>query len=145
MRVVLDTNILISACWKPGGLEQQLLDLALAGCFEWAATQAVFDEYVEVLSRPKFDKLRDRIDALLHRLPGAIQIVSPGSTIQLASDPDDNLLLEAAASAKADFLVTGNLKDYPLDWPVARIVNARQFFDLVEVHSLGCAVVKPVE
>ncbi|MBM3760421.1 MAG: putative toxin-antitoxin system toxin component, PIN family [Acidobacteria bacterium] len=145
MRVVLDTNILISACWKPGGLERQLVDLALAGHFDWVATQSVMDEYVEVLNRPKFKQLRASIDTLLERFAGKVRIVPVAASIALAHDPDDNLLLEAAQAAAADFLVTGNLKDYPLDWPVARIVNARQFFELVQVHGLGGAVVKPIE
>ena len=145
MRVVLDTNILISACWKPGGLEQQVLDLGLYGSFTLVVSAAVWDEYVEVLQRPKFVKLQPRVEALLHRLRDVVLRVEPATTLDLATDPDDNRLLECAATAQAQYLITGNLKDYPLDWPGARIVNARQFFYLVQFDRFGRAVIEPVE
>jgi putative PIN family toxin of toxin-antitoxin system len=129
MRVVLDTNILISACWKPGGLEDQLVELAIARRIQAIASPALWAEYVEVVHRPKFEKLRDRADLLLARLNPCLLSVDSLPTLQLAHDPDDNLLLECAAGGQADSLITGNLKDFPLDWPIARIVNARGFLD----------------
>ena len=57
VRVVLDTNILISACWSPGKLEDQVVNLALAGAFTVCVTTEVWAEYREVFSRPKFSGL----------------------------------------------------------------------------------------
>jgi len=131
MKVVLDTNILISACWKPGGLEEQVLELGLAGRFDIVVSPAVWAEYIEVLRRPKFEKLQPRVDVLLTRLESRIIYCEPDSKIELASDPDDNRMLECAAAAGAAYIVSGNLKDYPLDWPVARILNARQFLEAI--------------
>ncbi len=129
MRVVLDTNILISACWKPGGLEEQVVDHGLGGRFIMAVSPALWAEYVEVLARPKFAKLTPRIDALLARLKPQVIQLETTATLELASDPDDNRILECALAAGAKYIVTGNLRHFPVDWPVARIVNARQFLD----------------
>ena len=129
MRVVLDTNILISACWKSGGLEDQVVELGLAGHFTMVVSPAIWGEYIEVLARPKFLKLNPRIDTLLARLEPQVLKLETHSTLRLATDPDDNIILECALDSGASYIITGNLKHYPLDWPVARIVNARQFFD----------------
>ena len=127
MRIVLDTNILISACWKPGGLEEQVVELGLARRFIIAVSPALWAEYIEVLRRPKFKSIQPRVDLLIARLKPVVWKVEPVTTLTLATDPDDNRILECALAAKATYVVTGNLRDYPLDWPVARIVHARHF------------------
>ena len=123
--MVLDTNILISACWKLGGLEQRVLELGLSGKFEIAATTEVMAEYCEVLGRPKFSQHADRIRELFSRLKPTL--VEGGPRLQEALDEDDNHILECAVAARASYIVTGNLKDFPPEWEKARIVNARQF------------------
>ena len=135
MRIVLDTNILISACWKPGGLEEQVVDLGLARRFIIAVSPALWAEYIEVLRRPKFKSIQPRVDLLIARLKPVVWKVDPLITLMLATDPDDNRILECAFAAKATYVVTGNLRDYPLDWPVARIVHARHF--LADVAQLN--------
>ena len=141
MRVVLDTNILISACWKLGGLEDQVVELGLAGHFTMVVSPAIWAEYVEVLARPKFSKLKPRIDNLLARLELQVSWIETQSKLTLALDPDDNIILECALDSGANYIITGNLKHYPLDWPVARIVNARQFFDQTNYRSLVASAV----
>ena len=141
MRVVLDTNILISACWKPGGLEEQVIELGLAGGFSLAVSPALWAEYLEVLARPKFLKLKPRIDALVARLEPQVARIETHSKLTMASDPDDNIILECALDSGANYIITGNLKHYPLDWPVARIVNARQFFDQTGYCNLVASAV----
>ena len=115
MRVVLDTNILISACWKPGGLEEQVIELGLADHFTMVVSPELWAEYVEVLARPKFLKLKPRIDTLFARLEAKVLKTATHSKLTLASDPDDNIVLECALDTGADYIITGNLKHYPLD------------------------------
>jgi len=127
MRVVLDTNILISACWTPDGLESQTVQLALDGTITPCVSPAVWAEYRDVLFRDKFAGVRSRADDLLVKLEvRAVQVV-PQETVSAASDEDDNRFLECAAAAGAVYLVTGNLKHYPAVWGSTKIVNARGF------------------
>lgn len=126
---MLDTNILISAVWKPGGNEDRVVELVLAGELEAVATPELLAEYEEVLGRAKFRKLADKIAPLMEALARVLRIVEGNERLTLASDPDDNLVLEAALAGGAEYLITGNLRDYPLEWKVARIVNARHFLE----------------
>ena len=77
MRIVLDTNILISACWKPGGLEEQVVELGLARRFIIAVSPALWAEYIEVLRRPKFKSIQPRVDLLIARLKPVVWKVVP--------------------------------------------------------------------
>ena len=129
MLVVLDTNILISACWKPGGNEDRLVGLVREGKLRMAASAALWAEYEEVLRRPKFVRLSAAAEELMAALRRLAVPAPDGQPIQLARDPDDDLVMEAALWSGAQYLITGNLQDYPLQWPVARIVNARQFLE----------------
>ena len=127
MRVVLDTNILISACWTPDGLESQTVQLALAGTITACVSPAVWAEYRDVLFRDKFASMRSSADALLAKLEACAVQVEPGETVSAASDEDDNRFLECAVAAGAAYLITGNLKHYPPKWESTQIVNARGF------------------
>ncbi len=127
MRVVLDTNILISACWSPGGLEDLVLRRGLEGRFEIAVSADLWAEYHDVLGRAKFAKLRDRSEPMLTALAARALRFTPQERVEAASDEDDNRVLECALACGAAYVVTGNLKHFPLDWEHARIVNARTF------------------
>lgn len=127
VRVVLDTNVLISAALKPAGLEASVVAAAVAGTVEVWVTDQVWAEYEEVLGRPKFAKVRDVAQKLLAALSACVQRTQALSPVSVASDEDDNRFLECAEAAKASFLVTGNLRHYPLEFGPTRMVNARGF------------------
>jgi putative PIN family toxin of toxin-antitoxin system len=129
MRVVLDTNVLLSACLKPAGLEARVVEMALGGELQACVTEAVMDEYRDVLLREKFRACRERAESILKAIGRAALPVTPVKTETAALDEDDNRFLECATAAAADYLITGNLRHYPADWPATRIVNARGFFN----------------
>jgi putative PIN family toxin of toxin-antitoxin system len=127
---VLDTNILISACMKTGGLEARLIEMGIAGTIEVCVTKDVMGEYVDVLNRRKFVTWRETGSQLLESLGRVATFVHPSKRVEAAKDPDDNRFLECAEAAGAEFLVSGNLRHYPAEWSGTKIVNARGFFDL---------------
>lgn len=113
MRVVLDTNVLVSAFLKPGSKPARILRLTLQGDIEIVITEHILAEYLEVLERPKFSLNKQDIRVVLDflrskgikapALPEAFHLPHPG----------DEPFLEAALSTGADFLVTGNKRHYP--------------------------------
>ena len=133
MRVVLDTNVLISACWSPGGLEGRLVALVLKGQLTACVTEAVMTEYRDVVRRPKFSTRTACFETMIACFDKLAELVEPGPAAGAATDPDDNRLLECAHGAAAQWLITGNLRHFPSDWPTngrqgTQVVNARQFF-----------------
>ena len=127
MRVVLDTNILISACWKPGGNESRVVTLA-------GVTVCISDtleaEYRDVAQRKKFAKQRECLDALIDAIVATAFRIEPAPTCAACSDPDDNLLLDCALAAEAQYVVTGNLRHFPAEWNGIKVINARRLLEL---------------
>ena len=135
MRVVLDTNVLISACLKPEGLEARIVAMALDGLIVVCVTDEVWAEYLEVLFRSKFRAFRERAELLLRAFGTRVFRTVAAERISAAGDEDDNRFLECAAAAGAEYLVTGNLRHYPAEWKSVRVLNARAFTQLPNVVS----------
>ncbi len=140
MRLVLDTNILISALWTPTGLEAQLVALALHGRVSLAATFLTWREYTEVLARPKFAAHQSAVATLLAQLETRLHWFPATEIATAALDPSDNLFLACAAAAQADYLITGNRKHYPERYGLTSVRNARQFFDETQFSVAASAV-----
>jgi putative PIN family toxin of toxin-antitoxin system len=134
VRVVLDTNILVSACWKPDGLEAQVVGLAVSGHVTACVTGEILAEYRDVLSRPKLRAVNARAATLLAELAGAALSVETTIPVRASIDDDDNRFLECAQASGAEYLVTGNLRHYPAQWGTTRIVNARAFLSALSIQ-----------
>jgi putative PIN family toxin of toxin-antitoxin system len=134
MRVVLDTNILISACWTPTGNEAQVV--ARAGQLTFCVSPALEAEYRDVASRKKFAKHRDSLNALIDQILAAAIIVHPAPACTACSDPDDNQLLDCALAANAQYVITGNLRHFPALWQGIQVINARTLLEIINIPSL---------
>lgn len=128
MRIVLDTNVLISGCWSPGGLEAQLVQLAITRRLTLCVTTIVLAEYREVARRGKFEARHACLEEMISALEGVAEVVTPGGPAEAAPDPDDNRFLECAEGAEAQWLITGNARHFPVVWRGAQVGNARKFF-----------------
>lgn len=114
MRVVVDTNVLVSALLSPHHAPARVLDLILAGELEPVFDDRILAEYREVVMRPKFSfEARLAEDVLAYFEHAGMAVVAPPLNISLP-DPDDLMFLEAAAEAAA-VLVSGNLRHYPVE------------------------------
>jgi putative PIN family toxin of toxin-antitoxin system len=129
MRVVLDTNVLVSACWKPDGLEAQVAKMAIAGEITACVSEELLAEYRDVLARKKLASLAEKSAALLDGLERAALPVQTTTRVNASVDDDDNRFLECAEAANAEYLITGNLRHYPAKWKGTEIVNSRGFLE----------------
>lgn len=91
----------------------------------------VYTEYEDVIRRPKFKRSEIVIEQALNAIRNAGFWVRPSHKVRVCSDPDDNIFLECCESARAHYLVTGNLKDFPDSWADTQVVTARVFLDVV--------------
>ena len=108
-RIVLDTNVLISAILF-GGKPRKVLELVISGLADCILSTVILDELKDVLQRPKFGFTADACFHIIEELRGACNIISPSASVDvIRSDPDDNRILECAKEAKAHFIVSGDL------------------------------------
>ena len=116
MRLVVDTNVLVSGLLNPNGAPGRLVDAIVSGRLTMVVDDRILDEYRRVLARPAFGFDRRHVDALLAFVSaGGEHVTAPTSRIVLP-DPTDLPFLEVAEHASADLLVTGNLRHFkPLD------------------------------
>jgi len=134
LRLVIDTNILVSAALKPNGLQRTVLVLALAKPARLYITKAILAEYREVLARPEF-KIRSGLrQQLLQLIRNRAQLVNPMRALQVAKDPDDNKFLECADVARVDYLITGNQRHFPRFWKKTKVITSREFISIVAPH-----------
>lgn len=135
MKVVLDTNILISGIGRPEGAPGQIVSAWLEGKFDLVVSEASLEEFRRVLLYPKVrkllmqaglsdDDLRDYVDIMRMK---AITVSTDNVLLPIApSDPKDTHVLEALVASGAEFLVTGD-KKHLLSLGMARIVTAADF------------------
>ena len=116
MKVVLDTNVVVSGLLQPKGNPAQALALALAGAVEVCYDHRVLAEYAEVLARPKFKFDPHRVRDVLTKLKADGLAVDATMVRDLdLPDPDDEPFLGVALAGQVDYLVTGNVADYPIE------------------------------
>jgi len=136
LRLVIDTNVIVSAALKPESLQRTTFLLAITRPARLYVSTAILDEYSEVLSRPEL-RIRKGIRLqFLQLIKNSGHLVVPSRRLEVAKDPDDNIFLECADKAGADYLITGNQKHFPAFWKKTKIISSRQFIDLSAPHLI---------
>lgn len=140
--VVIDTNVLISGLLQPQGLPAQVLLVTIAGpAARLCVSGDIYAEYEEVIRRPRFKRSESEIADTLRAIREMGIWVKPSHKVRACTDPDDDVFLECAQAARAHYLVTGNVKDFPAKWADTLIVTPHQFLDAIteiqdEPHGL---------
>lgn len=134
MRVVLDTNIFISATL--GGRLGVNIDEWKAGKFKLIVTDSIAHEYLDVINRPKFKIPKSEIVAATDYLLQIAEFVTPEEEILvIIADPTDNKFLEAAVAGKVNYVVSGD--NHLLEIGSFRgipIITAHDFIDLLKTE-----------
>jgi uncharacterized protein len=136
LRLVLDTNVLISAALQPAGLPRTVFLLAITKPARWYVSNPIPEEYGEVLARPELQIRKGLRQQFLQLIKNHSYTVTPTKHLEVTPDPDDNIFLECADAARADYLVTGNQKHFPSFWKTTKIITPREFIGLTAPHSV---------
>jgi putative PIN family toxin of toxin-antitoxin system len=108
MRVVLDTNVLISAVIY-GGIPREILQAVVSGTIDMSVSEPLIKELQDVLQRPQFGLSVEFVQNTIAELTAIAEWVVPQKHHNLiAEDPSDNLVLDCAIAAEVDYLVTGD-------------------------------------
>lgn len=134
LRLVIDTNVVVSAALKPEGLERTVFLLATTKPARWYVTDPIMEEYSAVLARPELKIRRSLRLQVIQLIKNHTYSVTPSRLPQVATDPDDNIFMECADAARADYLVTGNQRHFPRFWKKTKIIHSREFLDIVAPH-----------
>ncbi|MBI4374683.1 MAG: putative toxin-antitoxin system toxin component, PIN family [Deltaproteobacteria bacterium] len=110
MKIVLDTNVIISGFLFPGGAPDKIVRAVLAGTFQNATSPDLLTELKRVLKK-KFHLPEAKLGSMVNLIAEASEIVYPLERLDvIKSDLSDNRVLECAETAKAAIIVTGDTK-----------------------------------
>ena len=130
MRVVIDTNVLVSGLLSPYGAPGRIVNMVVSGALDVCYDARVITEYREVLLRPKFSFEREYVGSIIEYMECFGVPVSAKPLSKRLRDPDDEAFLEVAIAGSAEALITGNTSHYPLKGKRAtRILTPRQFLN----------------
>lgn len=132
MRAVVDTNVLVSGLLSRQGAPAQVVRMVIAGAVVVCYDGRILAEYDEVLHRPEFPSLEpEEVAALLVQIEDRGELVAAQPVSPHLPDPTDEPFLEVAVAARAEYLVTGNLKHYPQRRiGCLRIVSPAEFVEI---------------
>ena len=137
MRVVLDSNIFISALALPGGTADLALTAALDGRFDVLMSEPVLGEILGVLGR-KFGRNKDELARAALFLDDLSIDIATKSRIAVLSDEADNRILELAVDGGANIIVTGDRAMLRLGiFQDIHVLSLRQFLNLINTTPPG--------
>jgi len=114
IRVVLDTNILVSALLSREGSPAKIYRMFLTRALTLAYCTGILDEYQDVLYRPRLRILHDDADIVIAAVRQYGEKILPKPSINTMLDEGDRVFYDTAKCANA-YLVTGNTKHYPIE------------------------------
>ena len=113
-RVVLDTNILVSALWSESGCPAKVFEMFIKGEIVLCYDSRIMTEYKGVLNRPQFAFKHTKIGGIINRIrKDGIAVVTKPCDIAF-EDEDDRMFYEVAKECNAT-LITGNTRHYPAE------------------------------
>lgn len=117
-KIILDTNVIVSALISSGIPSKIISELVLKDRVDIQISDEIFLEYLAVLRRPKFSRVPDfqiNAEIVLSRIEDFATRINPEVKLDLIKDKSDNIFLELALETRADYLITGNTKDFTID------------------------------
>lgn len=133
VKVVLDTNVLLSALVY-GGKPEQIYRLVLTKKIRAIASPILLAELLEILTK-KSSFYQREISQIMQKIRKACKIVHPKKTITILKDDDDNRVLEAATKGSCDFIVTGDRQLLDLkEYKQIKILTPYQFIKELKVE-----------
>jgi hypothetical protein len=127
-RIVADSNVIISG-FLFGGNPARVLATFVSGGALGFTSLPILDEVRGVLQRPKFGLSAEQALAFVGELHLLCRVVEPRHRVQaIAEDPKDNMVLECADAARAEFIVSGDAHLLNLEqWGSIRILSPAEF------------------
>ena len=127
IRVVIDTNVIVSAALKPGSVPSLIVSAGIDRKIEICITQEIKTEYNEVLRRGKFSFPLAAVKRFLNGLERSAKLMKETKSISICADKDDDKFIECSEASDALYLITGNKKHFPSTYGRVKVVTPREF------------------
>jgi hypothetical protein len=141
LKVVYDTNVIVSAALKEGSLPALLVSLGLEDKVRFFVSPALIREYEKVLERPRLKLGQRRIIDFMEKIKEKAIMVNPTKGLSIVKiDESDNRILECALKGGVDFIITGNKRHFPFEeFRGSKIVTPREFINRIgkEIRAKG--------
>ena len=132
-KIIIDTNVIVSALIQKSYPFQIVSELLLENKIQLCISKELFSEYFEVLFRPKFSRFPDffrNAENILSLIESSSIIYNPTQKLFIISDEDDNMILELAEECSADFIITGNSRDFIFSsYKETKIVSPKEYWE----------------
>ncbi|MEH2405412.1 putative toxin-antitoxin system toxin component, PIN family [Nostoc sp.] len=109
MKVIIDTNILVSAAIADKNPEAVILFVVANSDFEWVVSAEILAEYKEVLKRPRLKLTEAQHQRWIYLIDSVITLIDVDVEVDFPRDRKDAKFLACAIAAEADFLITGDI------------------------------------
>ncbi len=132
MRIVVGTSILVSGLLSPFGPPGQIASGIAVGTWKVCYSARIMAKYAEVLLRPAFCFDPGEVATIVRQIQIEGELCAPPPTAMVLPDPYDCPFLEAALATSADYLITGNLRYFPVkSRQGVAVVSPGQFIRLI--------------
>lgn len=129
MRVVFDTNILVSALVFPGGRGEAALQRIIEERDELVLSKPILDELLGILAR-KFSRDAEELSRIAVFMSTVATFVSPRRKLRVVKDDPDNRVLECALTGRAKAIVTGDRMLLALEtFRGVRLLSLREYLN----------------
>ena len=129
MRIVIDTNVLVSGVFF-GGFPRKILSSVVSQKITACATTEIVNEYQEIVQEMIARKQGHIDKAILTPLINAMEIIEPITHVEICRDPDDNKFLECAKDSHALYIVSGDKNLLVIEeYENIQIMTAKDFYE----------------
>jgi putative PIN family toxin of toxin-antitoxin system len=126
MKIVLDTNVIVSALINPNGTPGRILASVLNGRLKILYDNRIIFEYIDILSRKNFGFSEEIIDDMIDYFRNDGEFINSEYTNIKFTDDTDKKFYEVFKSGEAEYLITGNIKHFPKE---DGIIIPREFIE----------------
>jgi putative PIN family toxin of toxin-antitoxin system len=137
-KIIIDTNVLVSALIQRSYPFFIVYNCVFENLVEIFISSDLFEEYLEVLNRPKFRKYPEFIskaELIIAQIETKASKFQPIQRLDIIKDDADNRLLELAVASQADFIITGNTNDFTMShFQGTKIVSPREYWDFFKAY-----------
>jgi putative PIN family toxin of toxin-antitoxin system len=127
MKIVIDTNVIVSALMNVNGIPAKIVALILNGKIKILYDNRIIFEYVDVLSRKEFGFNREIINSMIDYFKSDGEFVNSQYINMEFIDETDKKFYEVHKSGESRYLITGNKKHFPKE---DAIITPREFIEI---------------